>query len=162
MYSKYMEKDLLNYFMDEALKEAYKAFEKDEVPIGAIVVLNNEIIGRGHNLTETTKDATNHAEIIAMKEAYKKVGDWRLENCYLFSTIEPCVMCSFASVLSRIDTIVYGAKNEKFGGIDSIVNIPSIKGLNHKLNIIPSIREKQSKELMQKYFKNLRNTRRDG
>ena len=127
-----MEMDRLEYFMDIALEEALKAYEEDEVPVGAVIVKDNEIIGRGYNLIERYKDATMHAEIIAIKESQKIIGDWRLSECYPFSTIEPCIMCTSAAILSRIDTIIYGAEDPKFGGIKSLINIPELKDLNHK------------------------------
>lgn len=94
-------------FMDEALKEARKAYKKDEVPIGAIIVKDNEIISKAHNLVETKKDATMHAEIIAIKKASKKIGNWRLNDCEMYVTLEPCLMCQKAIELSRIKTVYF-------------------------------------------------------
>lgn len=157
-----MKIDRLEYFMDIALEEALKAYEEDEVPVGAVIVRNNKIIGKGHNLVEKYKDSTMHAEIIAIKESQKVIEDWRLSECYLFSTIEPCIMCTSAAILSRIDTIIYGAEDPKFGGIRSLVNIPELKDLNHKINVIKSVRENEAIELMQNFFGNIRLKRRGG
>ena len=157
-----MEMDRLEYFMDIALEEALKAYEEDEVPVGAVIVKDNKVISKGHNSVEKSKDAIMHAEIIAIRKAQKIVGDWRLSECYLFSTIEPCIMCTSAAILSRIDTIIYGAEDPKFGGIKSLINIPELKDLNHKINVIKSVRENEAIELMQNFFRNIRLKRRGG
>ncbi|MCK4523577.1 nucleoside deaminase [candidate division WOR-3 bacterium] len=154
--------DRLEYFMDIALEEALKAYEEDEVPVGAVIVKDNKVISKGHNSVEKSKDAIMHAEIIAIRKAQKIVGDWRLSECYLFSTIEPCIMCTSAAILSRIDTIIYGAEDPKFGGIKSLINIPELKDLNHKINVIKSVRENEAIELMQNFFRNIRLKRRGG
>ena len=146
----------LQFFMTEALKEAGKAFRADEVPVGAVVVFENKIIGRGYNQTEQLHDATAHAEMIALTAAYNYIGDWRLENCFLFSTLEPCAMCSGAAMLSRIDTIVYGAKDKKFGACGSIFNIPQEPKTNHQIEIISGIMEQEVADLMKLFFKKIR------
>ncbi|RKX19750.1 MAG: tRNA-specific adenosine deaminase [Candidatus Zixiibacteriota bacterium] len=146
----------LQFFMTEALKEAGKAFQADEVPVGAVVVFENKIIGRGYNQTEQLHDATAHAEMIALTAAYNYIGDWRLENCFLFSTLEPCAMCSGAAMLSRIDTIVYGAKDKKFGACGSIFNIPQEPKTNHQIEIISGIMEQEVADLMKLFFKKIR------
>jgi len=132
------------------------AYDKDEVPIGSVIVRENQIIGRGHNLTESLKDATAHAEMIAITSAAEKVGDWRLDNCILYSTIEPCAMCAGAAVLSRIKLIVYGAKDPKFGACGSIFEIPTDKKLNHRIEIISGVMEPESIALMQSFFQKAR------
>ena len=142
--------------MELAIREAALAMEKNEVPVGAVVVYENRIIGRGHNLTESLGDATAHAEIIALSAAYSFFKDWRLENCWLFSTLEPCVMCTGAALHSRINTIVYGAKDPKFGACGSIFNIPAESRLNHRIEIIGGIREAEIAEMMQLFFKEIR------
>ena len=142
--------------MEFAIKEAEKALEKEEVPIGAVVVSENKIIGKGHNLTESLKDATAHAEMIAITSAADKLGDWRLENCILYSTIEPCTMCAGAAVLSRIKTIVFGARDPKFGACGSIFEVPTDVRLNHRIDLISGIMEYETAELMQRFFKKLR------
>jgi len=142
--------------MEKALQEAQLAFDKDEVPVGAVIVQDNRIIGRGHNLTESLKDATAHAEMIAITSAAEKVGDWRLDDCILFSTIEPCAMCAGAAVLSRIKTIIYGARDSKFGACGSIFEIPTEPRLNHGVEIISGVLEEESVTLMQSFFQKLR------
>jgi len=157
-----MESKELEGLMDKALKEAQQAYDEDEVPVGSIVVLENKIIGRGHNTVEQDNDSTMHAEIKAIRQAQSQLSSWRLNNAYLFSTIEPCIMCVSAAILARIDTIVYGAPDPKFGGIKSITEIPSIRSLNHKINVIESVRSDEAAQLMQQFFRDLRNRRRGG
>ena len=132
------------YFMQMALREAEIAFDELEVPVGAVVVRDNIIIGRGHNRTESLKDATAHAEILAITSAAEKVGDWRLENCILYSTVEPCAMCAGAAVLARIKTIVYGAKDIRFGACGTLFDIPTDTRLNHRIEIIPGVMEREA------------------
>jgi len=142
--------------MEHALREAQLAFEENEVPIGAIVVLENKIIGRGHNRTESLKDATAHAEMIAITSAAENHGDWRLDEAILYSTIEPCAMCAGAAVLSRIKTIVYGARDIRFGACGSLFMIPTDERLNHRIEMIPGVMEKESADLMQLFFRQVR------
>jgi len=144
------------FFMEQALKEAQNGFEESEVPVGAVVVKDGRIIGRGHNRTESLKDATAHAEMIAITSAAGVVGDWRLDDCILYCTIEPCAMCAGAAVLSRIKTIVYGARDARFGACGSIFEVPTEKRLNHRIEIISGIMEKESLELMQLFFQEVR------
>jgi len=151
-----MTPDQYEDYMRLALKEAAEAYEADEVPIGALVVYNNKVIGRGHNQTESLKDATAHAEMIALSAAFNKFGDWRLEECYLFSTVEPCTMCSGAAVLSRIKTIVYGAKDPKFGACGSIFNVPTEPKLNHHIEVVGGVLAEEIAEKMQAFFKQVR------
>lgn len=148
------------YFMEIALREAQEAFEETEVPIGAVVVIENKIIGRGHNRTEALKDATAHAEMIAITSAAEKLGDWRLEGATLYSTIEPCAMCSGAAVLSRIGTIVYGAKDPRFGACGSLFEIPTDSRLNHRAEIISGVMEQEAVELMQLFFRHIRSQKK--
>jgi tRNA(adenine34) deaminase len=144
------------YFMAQAFKEAQRAFDEEEVPIGAVVIKDNRIIGRGHNRTESLKDATAHAEMIAITSAAGVVGDWRLDDCILYCTIEPCAMCAGAAVLSRIKTIVFGACDSRFGACGSIFDVPTEKRLNHRIEIISGVMEKESMELMQLFFHEVR------
>jgi len=145
--------------MEHAFREAKLAFRESEVPIGAIVVIKNKIIGRGHNRTEALKDATAHAEMIAITSAAESYGDWRLDDSILYSTIEPCAMCAGAAVLSRIKTIVYGAPDPRFGACDSLFNIPTDTRLNHRIEIVSGVMAEESVELMQLFFKQVRNNK---
>jgi len=151
-----MHPDDYSRFMQIALGEAELAFEKAEVPVGALVVFENRIVGRGHNLTSSMHDATAHAEIIALSAAYSHFKDWRLENCILISTLEPCAMCAGAAVLSRIKTIVYGAKDPKFGGCESIFQIPSDPKLNHRCELVGGVLADEVATLMKQFFQQLR------
>jgi len=144
------------FFMEKALREARAAYDVEEVPIGAVVVKDNQIIGRGHNQTETLKDATAHAEIIAITSAAQKIGDWRLDDCSLYSTIEPCAMCAGAAVLSRIKTIIYGAPDIRFGACGTIFDVPTEKRLNHRIEIIAGVMEDEAAAMMQLFFRQLR------
>ncbi len=139
-------------FMLEALKEAKKAGEKDEVPIGAVVVLNGKIISRGHNLKEKTQMPTKHAEVIAIEKACKKVGSWRLCDCELFVTLEPCGMCGSLITQSRIATLYYGATDEKGGGI-SLFDIFGCEKLNHKTQVVSGVLESECSQILKDYFK---------
>lgn len=143
-------------FMDAALKEAKKAFKKKEVPIGAVVVYNNNIIGRGHNLRESSKDPLAHAEMIAIEKAAKKLGDWRLIDCSLYATLEPCPMCCGAMVLSRIKNLIYGTNDPKGVASKSLKRILSDKKLNHKVNVTNGLKEKECKGLLIEFFKGIR------
>jgi tRNA(adenine34) deaminase len=143
-------------FMALAFREAELAYEKGEVPVGAVIVFENRVLGRGHNLTESMHDATAHAEIIALSAAYSHFKDWRLEDCYLFSTLEPCAMCAGAAVLSRIKTIVYGAKDPKFGGCGSIFEIPTERKLNHRIEVVGGVMETESAAMMRRFFREQR------
>ncbi len=152
-----MDPERYQHFMKIAFEEAQQAFEKNEVPVGAVVVFEERVIGRGHNQTQGLHDATAHAEMIALSAAYNHFGDWRLENCTLFSTLEPCPMCAGAAVLSRIKTIVYGVADPKFGACGSILNIPSEKRLNHHIEVIGGVMETEVSELMKLFFQRVRN-----
>jgi tRNA(adenine34) deaminase len=143
-------------YMEMAIREAELAFEKAEVPVGAVVVFENRIIGRGHNLTESMHDATAHAEIVALSAAYSHFSDWRLEDCYLFSTLEPCAMCAGAAVLSRIKTVVFGARDPKFGGCGSIFDIPGERKLNHQIEVVSGVRETEIADMMKLFFQQVR------
>ncbi len=152
-----MNADKYEDFMRAAMMEADKALELNEVPVGAVVVFENRIIGRGYNQTESLHDATAHAEMVALSASFNHFGDWRLENCYLFSTLEPCSMCAGAASLSRIKTIVYGAADPKFGACGSIFDIPKESKLNHKIEVVKGILAEEVSEMMKLFFKSLRN-----
>jgi len=144
-------------WMREALLEAELANEEKEVPVGAVVVQAGKIIGRGHNRVETLKDPTAHAEIIAITAAANSLGDWRLEGAVLYSTVEPCLMCAGAIIQARLDGIVYGARDEKFGSFGSVIDVQK-KGWNWNFTVVPDVLSNESKELLKSFFKG----RRDG
>ncbi|WP_027108970.1 tRNA adenosine(34) deaminase TadA [Lacticigenium naphthae] len=143
-------------FMQEALKEAKKAQVKDEVPIGAVIVLDRSIVGRGHNLRETTQNATTHAEMIAIQDANKQLENWRLEDCDLFVTLEPCAMCSGAMILSRIRKVYYGAPDPKGGTVESIFNLLDEDKFNHRVTYERGVLEEECGEILTEFFRNLR------
>lgn len=147
------------HFMRLALGEAQAAAESGEVPVGALVVFENRVIGRGHNQTETLHDATAHAEMIALSAAYNHFNDWRLEDCTLVCTLEPCPMCAGAAMLSRIDSLVYGAPDPKFGGCGSIVDIPAQTQFNHHIEVIGGIMKAEVAEMMKLFFQRVRKAR---
>ncbi|MCI1931650.1 MAG: tRNA adenosine(34) deaminase TadA [Clostridia bacterium] len=149
-----MENDI--FFMNEAIKEAYKALEINEVPIGAVIVHNGEIIGRGYNRRNSEKNPLYHAEIIAINEAAKAIGDWRIENCTIYVTIEPCPMCAGAIVQARIPRVVFGARNRKAGCCGSVVNILQQDGLNHRAEITEGVLKDKCSALMSEFFKRFR------
>ncbi len=142
-------------FMNEAIKLAKKAAELGEVPIGAVVVRDGVIVGEAFNLRETEKLATAHAEISAIEAACKKLGGWRLFGCTLYVTLEPCPMCAGAIVNSRIDRLVYGAPDLRFGACGSLFNINSYP-LNHAFEITSGVCEDECKQLLSDFFKELR------
>ena len=123
------------YFMREALKEAYKAADIDEVPVGAVLVKDGQILATAHNQKESCHDATAHAELLALQEAMKVLGDWRLNGTTLYSTLEPCPMCASAMLHARIDRVVYGAKDPKWGAAGSVIQLCDTPLFNHKLTI---------------------------
>ncbi len=143
-------------FMIEALREAESAFREDETPIGAVVVHKNRIIGRGHNRTISLSDPTAHAEMVALTSASETLGEWRLIECDLYCTVEPCVMCAGASVLARVRKIYYGATEPKFGGCGSLFQIPLDTRLNHQCEIEGGIMAHESAELLRDFFQQLR------
>lgn len=144
------------HFMREALSEGAKAFGLGEVPIGSVVVYENEIVGRGFNLRERDSDPTAHAEILAIKEAAAALGSWRLTGCTLYATIEPCPMCAGALVLARINRVVYGSPDPKAGAVDSLYDIVRDPRLNHRLEVSSGILNEECAGLMQDFFRRLR------
>lgn len=149
-------KSIHEKFMAAALKEAEKAYLKDEVPIGCVIVWENKIIARGHNLRERKNDPTSHAEIEALKKAAKKLNSWRLNECDLYVTIEPCAMCAGAILWSRIKTVYYGSKDEKGGALGSSFNLYEMPSLNHYPSVVNGICAQESAEILQRYFKSKR------
>jgi tRNA(adenine34) deaminase len=144
------------YFMKQALQEAEKAFAMGEVPIGAVVVKGDSVIARGHNLRETWKDPTAHAEIIAIREAAKVLGGWRLMGTTMYVTIEPCPMCAGALVNARVERLVYGAKDPKAGAVESIINIVQNEAFNHRMEVTAGILEEECAQIMRDFFRRLR------
>ena len=142
--------------MLEAIKEAEKAMSKGEIPIGAIVVKDGEITGKGHNLTESLKDPTAHAEMIAIREAAASLGGWRLTGCTMYVTVEPCPMCAGALVWSRMKKIYIGTMDPKSGACGSIFNIVSCNKLNHEIEIETGVMQKECEGIMKDFFKGLR------
>lgn len=148
-------------FMEDAIAEARKALELMEVPVGAVIVRDGKIVGRGHNLTETSKDPTAHAEIIAIREAAKTLGGWRLIGCKMYVTTEPCSMCAGAIVLSRIPELFIGTMNPKAGACGSLYNIVSDSRLNHRVQVTTGVMEDTCRQMMQEFFQKLKATRED-
>ncbi|ADU28313.1 tRNA adenosine(34) deaminase TadA [Evansella cellulosilytica] len=144
------------FFMEQALVEAEKAMEIGEVPIGAIIVRDNVIIARGHNLREQQQMVTNHAELIAIQKACEEVGSWRLEDCTLYVTLEPCPMCAGAIVQSRMKRVVYGAADPKAGCCGSLMNLLDEPRLNHQVYVTSGLYEEESSRLLKDFFKKLR------
>ena len=144
------------YYMKKALIEAKKAFDKDEVPIGAIIVKDGKIIAKAHNCKEIKKDTTMHAELIAIKKASKKLNSWRLTNCEMYTTLEPCPMCAGAIINSRIKKVYIGAKDEKSGAAGSVLNLFKDYKFNHLVEVEQGILEEDCKKILQDFFKYLR------
>jgi len=140
-------------FMGEAIKESIKAAKADEVPIGCVIVNNGKIIGRGHNRTLSLQDPTAHAEMLAITAASEHLESWRLIECTVYSTIEPCFMCAGALILSRIDRLVYGAPDPKFGACGSLYNVGQDNRLNHNFAVSSGILLEQCSGVMQEFFK---------
>lgn len=143
-------------YMKEALKEAKKAYKLGEVPIGCVIVYEGKIIGRGYNRRNTDKTTLAHAEISAIKKASKVIGDWRLEGCTLYVTLEPCQMCSGAIIQARVDRVVMGAMNPKAGCGGSLLNILENESFNHQALVSRGILEEECSDILTKFFKELR------
>ena len=145
-----------SFFMREALKEADKAASIGEVPVGAVVVRDGEIIGRGYNKTEATSLATCHAEMEAIAQAAEFMENWRLSGCSIYVSLEPCIMCAGAIVLSRMENLYYAASDPKFGGCGSIFDIPTERRLNHRVNVVGGILAEESAEKLKSFFRDIR------
>jgi len=145
-----------SFFMKEALKEASKALAINEVPIGCVIVFGGQIIGRGHNRRTVERNALMHAEIIAINEACAFMGDWRLENCHLFVTVEPCPMCAGAILQTRMKSLCFGTGNKKAGACGSVIDIFTINGFNHTVEVKSGILAEECAELMSGFFRQLR------
>ena len=144
------------YYMKQALKEEEKAYKKLEVPVGAIIVKDEKIIARAHNQKETKTDTTKHAEILAIQKASKKLKSWRLIDCEMYVTLEPCSMCAGAMINSRIKKVYIGAKDEKTGAVGSVLNLFNDYTFNHKVEVETGIMEKECQEILKQFFKELR------
>ncbi len=142
-------------YMKKALKEAKKAMSKGEVPVGAVVVCDGKIIGKGYNLREKTYKTTAHAEIIAIEQANKKRKTWKLDNCTIYVTIEPCPMCAGAIIQSRMKQVVYGASEAKAGSHHSVTNLFD-QNFIHKVDVLPGVMEKECEQIIKNFFKKIR------
>ena len=143
-------------FMQVALKEAKKAYKKLEIPVGAVIVKNGEIIAKAHNIKEEKKDTTKHAEIIAIQKASKKLESWRLNDCELYVTLEPCPMCAGAIIQSRIKKVYIGTLDEKTGACGSVLNLFKDYKFNHNVEAEYGILKNECEEILKKFFKELR------
>ena len=147
-------------YMKEALRQAKKAYALGEVPIGCVIVYEDKIIARGYNRRNTDKNTLAHAEITAINRASKKLGDWRLEDCTLYVTLEPCQMCAGAIVQSRITNVVMGCMNPKAGCGGSILNILEMPEFNHQVNVLRGVMEEECSQMMKSFFKELREAKK--
>ena len=145
------------YYMNIALKEAMKAYKEDEVPVGCVIVKDDKIIARGHNQKEKKNNAILHAEIVTLTKAQKKLNDWHLNDCTLYVTLEPCLMCTGAIIQTRIKKVVFGAFDPKGGAIESALKVNEIKGINHRFESISKVLEKECSMILKSYFKSKRN-----
>jgi tRNA(adenine34) deaminase len=143
-------------YMKLALEEARKASGQGEVPIGAVLVRDDQVLAQAHNFRETWQDPTAHAEMIAIREAATQSGSWRLTDSTLYVTLEPCAMCIGAIILARIPRLVFAAPDPKAGACGSVLNVPAERRLNHRVEAIGGVLEQESQELLQAFFKNLR------
>ena len=148
-------------YMREALIEAEKAATLGEVPIGAVIVYQDDIIARAHNLRETTQNATTHAELLAIQQACAKVGSWRLEDMTLYVTLEPCPMCSGAILQSRIPKVVYGARDLKAGCVDSLYRLLNDSRFNHECEVTEGILAEECGGILTQFFRNLREQKKN-
>jgi len=150
------------YYMRLALKEAEKAYEKEEVPVGCVIVQKGQVLAKAHNQTELLKDPTAHAEMLALTQAASACADekGRLTEATLFVTLEPCAMCAGALVWSRVKTLVYGANDPKAGACGTLFNIAESQDLNHRLEVVRGLMAEESKALLQEFFRSLRKEKR--
>ncbi len=147
-------------FMKEAIRQAKKAEKIDEVPIGCIIVYQNKIIARGYNRRNIDKNTLAHAELSAIKKASKKLGDWRLEGCTMYVTLEPCQMCAGAIVQARIDKVVIGSMNPKAGCAGSVLNLLQVSAFNHQTDLETGVLEEECSQMLSDFFKKLRQQKR--
>lgn len=149
------------HFMKEAIRQAKKAYALDEVPIGCVIVLDDKIIARGYNRRNTDKTALAHAEIAAIKKACRAVGDWRLEGCTMYVTLEPCQMCAGAIVQSRLTEVVIGCMNPKAGCAGSILNLLEMDRFNHQVQVTRGVLEEECSAMLSRFFKDLREKKKE-
>lgn len=150
------EQKLHEKYMDKAILQARRAYENGDVPIGCVIVYEGKIIARGFNKRNLKKTTLAHAEILAIEQASKKLGDWRLEECTMYVTLEPCQMCAGAIVQARIPNVVIGCMNPKAGCAGSIINLLDMKQFNHRVNVIRGIRQQECSDMMKNFFRDLR------
>jgi tRNA(adenine34) deaminase len=144
------------YWMLEAIAEARLALQKNEVPIGAVIVYNQQIVGRGHNVRESSLDATGHAEIMAIRDANQNLGAWRLSDCDLYVTLEPCPMCAGAILQARIRNVYFGAYDPKAGCTGTLMNLLTDERFNHRSTVTPAILGDECAQMLREFFRKLR------
>ncbi len=155
-----MEESKHHIYMREAIRQAKKAYKLGEVPIGCVIVYDDKIIARGYNRRNTDHNTLSHAELNAIRRASKKLGDWRLEGCTLYVTLEPCQMCAGAIVQARVDRVVIGCMNPKAGCAGSVINLLSMDGFNHKVEVIRDVRREECSAMLSDFFAELREKKR--
>ena len=148
-------------FMKEALKQAQKAYEKEEIPVGAVIVKDHKIIARAYNEKEYKLDTTKHAEILAIQKASKKLNSWRLTDCEMYVTLEPCSMCAGALIQSRIKKVYIGTMDEKTGACGSVLNLLENYTFNHKVEVETGVLQEDCEKLLKQFFRELRNKKKD-
>ncbi len=148
------------FFMTQALRQAQKAYMAEEVPVGAVIVREGQIIARASNQVETLKDATAHAEMLALTQAQSVLGDWRLTDCQLYVSKEPCPMCAGALVHCRIERVIFGCGDEKGGAAGGFINLLQQETLNHSAEVTPGVLEEESRQLLQSFFAEARKNRK--
>lgn len=149
-------------YMKEAIKQAQKAYSLGEVPIGCVIVYQDKIIARGYNRRTTDKNTLSHAELNAIRKASKKLGDWRLDDCEMYITLEPCQMCAGAIVQARIRKVYIGCMNPKAGCAGSILNLLQVRQFNHQVEMQTGILEEECSSIIKRFFKELRESKRQG
>lgn len=145
-----------NYYMGLALEEAQKAYRMGEIPIGAVLVIDGEVVAKAHNLRETCHDATAHAEVLVIQQTCQKLNRWRLTGATLYVTIEPCPMCAGALVNSRVDRLVYGSADYKAGAVESLFNVVQNEALNHRMEVTAGVRSDECSAIMKAFFRERR------
>lgn len=148
-------------FMKEAIKQARRAYKQDEVPIGCVIVQDGKVIARAYNKRNMKRNPLAHAEIMAINKAAKVTGDWRLEDCVMYITLEPCQMCAGAIVQARIPKVVIGSMNPKSGCAGSILNLLQVQAFNHQVELVKGVMEKECTDMLQEFFKELRDRKKE-